>query len=182
MIVGVAGPYAAGKSAVVEHLRARGYEAHSLSDVIRDVLRERGVEETRERMIQAGRALRAEAGPAALAERLATQFREDGHYVIDSIRHPAEVEALRARSPRFVLLWVDAPLPLRFERLRARGRPGDPKDATELAAFEARERGGEEPGGQQLDAVRALADETVWNEGDLEQLEEQLERLLEAPA
>ncbi len=180
MIVGIAGPYAAGKGEVVGYLRARGFEAHSLSDVIRDVLTARGEGETRERMIETGRALRAEHGPAVLAERLAANIRSGGRYVIDSIRHPAEVEALRARAEHFLLLWVDAPVSLRFERLRRRGRSGDPRDEAELATFEARERGGaEELAAQQLDAVLALADLRVWNDGDLDALHRQLERQLE---
>lgn len=179
MIVGVAGPYAAGKSEVVEYLRARDYEAYSLSDVIRDVLAERGESETRERMIESGRALRDRHGPAILAERIAGRFRPAGRYVIDSIRHPAEVDSLRSHGARFLLLWVDAPIPLRFERLRQRDRPGDPRDPGELAAFEARERGGKEPSGQQLAAVEALADAKVWNDGDLDGLRRQVERELE---
>lgn len=178
MIVGVAGPYAAGKSEVVEFLRGRGYEAHSLSDVIRRVLAERGESETRERMITTGRALRAEHGPAVLAERLVARFREDTRYVIDSIRHPAEVEALRAQSARFTLLWVDAPMSLRFDRLRERGRPGDPHDEKELRVLETGERAGDDPAGQQLDAVAALADERLWNVGDLDALRHQLDEAL----
>ena len=41
---------------------ARSFFAVSLSDVIRDVLRERGLEETRERMIETGRELRRASG------------------------------------------------------------------------------------------------------------------------
>ncbi len=185
MIVGVAGPYAAGKGEVVRHLETRGYEAHSLSDVIRRALEARGLGETRERMLQTGRALRREHGPAVLAERLSASFEPGGRYVVDSIRHPAEVETLRARAQRFALLWVDAPIALRFERLRARGRPGDPRDPDELAAFEARERGTTEPGaddsaGQQLAAVAALADHRVDNEGDLSVLRQRVDALLDA--
>lgn len=182
MIVGVAGPYAAGKGEVVRFLAERGYEAYSLSDVIRDALSARGLDETRERMIETGRALREADGPAVLAERLAARFRADQHYVIDSIRHPAEVEELRARAGRFVLLWVDAPPALRFERLRERGRPGDPRDPRELAAFEERERGegaaAVSSAGQQLGAVAALADFRVPNDGDLHALHSVLEKLL----
>ncbi len=182
MIVGVAGPYAAGKGEVVRHLETRGFEAHSLSDVIRRALAAQGRSETRERMIETGRARRAAHGPAVLAERLSARFESGGRYVIDSIRHPAEVEALRSRSERFALLWVDAPIALRFDRLRARGRPGDPRDPEELAAFEARERGSVTPDGdaaaQQLDAVAALADHRVENEGDLEVLRKRVDALL----
>jgi dephospho-CoA kinase len=181
MIVGVAGPYAAGKGEVVRYLEARSFEAHSLSDVIREVLAERGEAETRQRMIETGRALRDQHGPAVLAERLVANFCHGTRYVIDSIRHPAEVETIRAQADHFLLLWIDAPAALRYERLRRRARPGDPRDETELASLEARERGGGDSAkaaGQQLDAVAALADLRVWNEGDLGALHRQLDGLL----
>jgi len=179
MILGVAGPNGAGKGEVVAYLGARSFTALSLSDVIRDELRRQGVEETRERMIDAGRALRAEHGPAALAERLRPRLLPDRHYVIDSIRHPAEVEALRRGPGRFRLLWVDAAPALRFERLRARARPGDPGTLERLLELEGRERGSADTAAQQLDAVAALADARLHNDGPLADLHAQLQRLLE---
>ncbi len=59
MILGVSGLNGAGKGEVVRYLEARSFYALSLSDVIRDELRERGLEESRERMIEAGNAIRA---------------------------------------------------------------------------------------------------------------------------
>src|SRR5262245_56729430 len=108
MILGVSGFNGSGKGEVVRFLEARSFYPLSLSDVIRDELRAEGLEETRERMIETGRALRAAGGPGALAERLAARLLPDRNYVIDSVRHPAEVEALRARTGRFQLLWVEA--------------------------------------------------------------------------
>ena len=178
MILGVAGPNGAGKGEVVAWLAKRSFTALSLSDVLRDELRAQGVEETRERMIEAGRALRALHGPGVLAERLKAKLQPDRHYVIDSIRHPAEVEALRGLGTRFRLLWVDADPALRLERLRARGRPGDPDTLERLLELEGRERGSTDPAMQQLDAVAALADVTLRNDGTLEALYEQVQQVL----
>ena len=71
MILALSGLYAAGKGEVVEYLVARSFYALSLSDVIREELADRGLEETRERMIEVGREIRASEGPGGLAERLA---------------------------------------------------------------------------------------------------------------
>ena len=54
MIIGVAGPNGAGKGEVVQYLAERSFYPVSLSDVIRGVLRDRGIEETRERIILRG--------------------------------------------------------------------------------------------------------------------------------
>ena len=179
MILGVAGPNGAGKGEVVAWLSLRSFTALSLSDVIRDELRAAGLEETRERMIEAGRALRMAHGPAVLAERLRARLQPDRHYVIDSIRHPAEVAALRALPGRFRLLWVDAQPALRLERLRARGRSGDPDTLERLLALEGRERGSTDEAAQQLDAVARLADVHLHNDGSLATLHADLQRVLE---
>jgi dCMP deaminase len=180
MILGVSGLTASGKGEVVSFLTQRSFYAHSLSDVIRAVLKERGLPETRERMIELGRELRAAEGPAALAQRLVAQLHADRNYVIDSIRHPAEVEALRAAGQRFRLIWVEAHEAIRFARMRARSRPGDPTTLEELRRLEGRELASDDPAAQQLLAVRALADDTLHNEGALAELHEQLGRLLRA--
>lgn len=180
MILGVSGPNSAGKGEVVAYLEARSFYPLSLSDAIRDELRRHGIDETRERMIETGRALRAEHGAGVLAARLAAKIQPDRNYVIDSIRHPAEVEALRALGAKFQLLWVDADPMLRFERMRARGRPGDPDSLERLLTLEGRERGSEDVAMQQLDAVALLADVQLRNDGDLAGLHEQVQRVLES--
>jgi dCMP deaminase len=182
MILGVSGLNASGKGEVVAYLTERSFYAHSLSDVIRAELKARGLGETRERMIDVGRELRAREGLGALAQRLISQLHADRNYVIDSIRHPAEVAALRAAGQRFRLLWVEAEEERRFERMRARARSGDPATIEELRRLEGRELGSADPSAQQLLAVRELADETLRNDATLAELHEQLGRLLRANA
>jgi dCMP deaminase len=178
MILGVAGPYAAGKGEVVAYLRERSFAALSLSDVIREELAARGLDETRERMIETGRELRARFGEAVLAERLLPRVQADRNTVVDSIRHPAEVAALRAAATRFRLVWVDAEPAARLERLRGRGRGGDPGSRAELERLEGRELGGADPAGQQLLAVRALADDVIRNDGSLDELHAAIQEVL----
>jgi dCMP deaminase len=180
MILGIAGLYGAGKGEVLEYLRARSFVVHSLSDVIREELRRRGESETRERMIEVGNAIRAAEGPGALASRLLPRLTADRNHAVDSVRHPGEVEVLRAASPRFRLIWVEAGEALRLTRLGQRGRPGDPAGLDELRALEGRELGGSDsdPSGQQLLRIRELADEVVANDADLETLHAALEGVL----
>jgi dCMP deaminase len=179
MILGVSGLNGSGKGEVVRFLEARSFYALSLSDVIRDELRARGLEETRERMIATGRELRAGEGPGALAERLARRLVADRNYVIDSVRHPAEVQALRARTGRFRLLWVEAAEATRLARIRERARPGDPTSLEELRRLEGQELGSADPAAQQLLAVRDLADQRVHNDASLAELHAALQEVLE---
>jgi dCMP deaminase len=179
MILGVSGLNGAGKGELVAFLEARSFYPLSLSDVIRDELRARGLEESRERMIETGTAIREADGPGELAERLAAKLVPEHNYVIDSIRHPAEVEVLRANTDRFRLIWVEADEQTRLARIRARRRDGDPTTLDELRALESRELGSSDPAAQQLLAVRELADSTVENDGTLEQLHESVQRIIE---
>ncbi len=178
MILGVSGLNGAGKGEVVRFLEERSFYALSLSDVIREELRRQGLEETRERMIETGNAMRTAEGPGGLAERLAGQLSPDRNYVIDSVRHPAEVDLLRVRTRRFKLIWVEADEAGRFERIRARGRGGDPASLEELRALEGRELASADPAAQQLLAVREIADFVVQNDGSIEELRRSVHGIL----
>jgi dCMP deaminase len=178
MILGVAGLYGSGKSAVVSFLAGASFVPLSLSDVIRSELAARGLVETRERMISLGNEIRRSEGPDALARRLSSKITQDRNFVIDSIRHPSEVQALRGLSREFRLLWIEANDEVRLARIRSRGRTGDPADLATLREYESRERGGVDSLSQNLDAVRELADETIQNEGSLELLQDAIRSLL----
>jgi dCMP deaminase len=179
MILGIAGLNASGKGEVVRFLEERSFYGLSLSDVIREELRLEGVEETRERMIEAGSRLRSEGGPSVLADRTLAVMEPDRNYAVDSIRHPAEVAALRASGRPFHLIWLTAETGLRFERLRARGRPGDPETLDRFRELEARELESADPDHQQLLAVRELADYVVENDGTREDLSRRLMEVLQ---
>jgi dephospho-CoA kinase len=174
-LIGLTGPNAAGKSAVADHLVDRGFAYHSLSDIVREEADRRGLDHTRVHLIAVGNDLRRGEGPAALAARIRTRVgRRD---VIDSIRNPAEVTELR-KLPGFHLLGIDAPVKLRFERAVRRGRAGDGETLEEFRGREEDENSSD-PAAQQLKATFALADVRVANDGTLEHLRGQVDRLLE---
>jgi dCMP deaminase len=167
MMIGVAGLYGAGKTEIVSFLRERSFTALSLSDVLRDELKVRGETETRERMIQLGTELRRLEGADALVRRLMRRVTPDRNYVIDSIRHPAEVDALKAYSQGFRLIWVDAGPEERLGRIQMRGRSGDPATGSELRRLEGSELKSADGAGQQLMAVRQRADVVIQNDGSI---------------
>jgi dephospho-CoA kinase len=174
LVVGLTGPNAAGKGEAARYLVSRGLLYHSLSDILREEVALRGLPPTREHLIEMGNLLRRERGAAVLAER--TLPRLNGRDVIDSIRNPAEVTALRS-EPSFVLLAVDAPVELRFARARSRSRPGDGDTLREFVASEERERGSD-PASQQIHLTFEMADLTVSNAGTIEQLEREISAAL----
>jgi len=173
-VLGITGPNAAGKGEVSAYLASLGFSQHSLSDIVREEAAARGLPPEREHLIRIGTLLREQGGPAVLAERLIPRL--GGREVVDSIRNPGEVEALR-RVPGFVLVGVTAPDRLRFERSRVRARPGDPATFEEFAAREAQENSAN-PAGQQLRASFALADHVLVNDADLTALHARVDALL----
>ena len=141
---------------------------HSLSDVVREAAASKGLSASRTDLIATGVHLRREGGGGVLAERIVARLA--GRAVVDSIRGPAEVAVLRG-LPGFLLLGIDAPPALRFERSRVRGRLGDGASLEEFLRNEERENADDESG-QQLRRTLALADRRVMNDGSLELLHE----------
>lgn len=131
--------------------------------MVRDEARARGRTTGREDLIRTGNELRTALGPGALVRLLAPTL--TGASVVDSIRNPGEVEALRALGD-FLLLAIEAPPALRWERSRDRARPGDPRTFEEFVATEARENSRRE-GEQRLGDTAGLADAVVTNDGAL---------------
>jgi dCMP deaminase len=176
MLIGLTGRNAAGKGEVAEYLKKKSFYYHSLSDVIRDEIRSRGLQPTREILIRVGNELRQKFGPQILAERVLAKVENDRNYIIDSIRNPSEVEAFRA-AKNFKLVQVTAPVEVRFERTLLRNRESDPDTLPQFIEMEQREAIGD-PTSQNLIAVESMADETLTNDGSLDQLHEQIDRLI----
>jgi dCMP deaminase len=177
MIIGLTGNNGAGKTEISRYLKDRGFEYHSLSDEIREEIRNRGREITREVLIEVGNEMRNLSGPGVLAERILKRLDPDRNYVVDSIRNPHEVEVLRRRKD-FTLLAIEASQKLRFERSLKRSREGAAKTLAEFVAQEARELQSDIPTQQQLVATRALADLVVSNDGTVSDLHRQLDASL----
>ena len=177
MIIGLTGRNGSGKGEAVKFLQHKSFYPYSLSDVIREEVKVRGMEITRERLIEVGTELRSQGGTGVLAERVLDKIEADKNYVIDSFRHPDEVKAFRLR-PDFRLLLVDATSEVRFQRVRDRGRERDATTVEEFMELESREEATVDWHGQQLVAVEEIADFTISNNGSLGQLQDQLSDLL----
>ena len=178
MLVGLTGRNASGKSTLVSWFSERGLRSVSCSDSIRTWLSDQGIETTREALIEGGRELRRNGGAGVLAEML-LEILDGEDAVVDSIRTPAEVEALRGRGD-FFLIDVRADEEARWQRMTQRGRAGDPVEKEAFLSQEAAEATSKDEAGQALDATAAMADITVLNDGTLEDLEEKLEGIWSA--
>jgi len=173
-LIGLTGPNGAGKGEAAAFFVAHGYAYRSLSDIIRADLAAAGLPPDRDRLIARGNELRRAGGPDVLARRLLEQV--SGPTVIDSIRNPAEVERFRLEEG-FVLLAVDAPAPLRFERVMLRGRNESAATLEEFVRKEAEEMSNN-PAAQQIHRCFKMADAVVRNDGGIEEFHRCLEAFL----
>jgi dCMP deaminase len=177
IIIGLTGRNAAGKTTAGEALGSRGFSYLSLSDVIREEARRRGLEPLRENLTALGNELREKHGPGALAELTVTRMQTDRNYAVDSIRHPAEVMALK-KAGSFSLFHIFAPLEARFARSTQRARPGDAQTLQDFIRQEEREFASSNAASQQLLETERLADRRIDNDGSLEEFTARLESTL----
>ena len=177
MIIGLTSFIGAGKTTVCDYLVEKGFVFYSLSDILREEVKSRGQGITRERLQKVGNELRKKYGSAVLAKRILEKLEQGKDYVIDSIRNPAEIEELRKRKD-FALVFVDAPIKLRFDRTKARKRESDPMTLEDFKKAEQRELESKDSANQQLLKCREMADFVVHNDSTLENLYKKIDELI----
>lgn len=177
MIIGLTGSFCSGKDYVASQFIGKGLIHFSLSDYLREELGRRGVEKTRENLVNLGNELRAKHGSGVLTEKTLEKIEENKDYVISSIRSPGEIAALRKRKD-FFLVWLDAPVKVRFNRMNKRQREeNDPKTLKEFKKAEARENS-RSKSGQQLNKCKKLANAIVKNDKTKEILDGKISKML----
>jgi dCMP deaminase len=177
IIIGLTGRNAGGKTTAARALETKGFQYLSLSDVIRREAQKRDLPEVRENLIALGNELRERHGPSALAELTVAEMQPDRNYSVDSIRHPAEVATLR-KAGSFSLFHVFAPLELRFDRSRIRGRDGDATTLQDFIRQEERELVSSNVAAQQLLETERLADRRIDNDGTPEEFAARIDTAL----
>lgn len=179
MIIGLTGSYAAGKDTVADYLVKQGFVYHSLSDILREQLKQRGKEITRDNLIAIGNEIRKLSGPSELARRTLEIIEKNlkKNSLVVSIRNPEEVKILKRRTD-FQLWFIDAPQKLRYERTIKRQRSDDDfKSFKDFVAKEGTENSAD-PNAQQLDKVAEMTDVTIQNDSDLASLHKKIDQIL----
>jgi dephospho-CoA kinase len=178
--IAIVGPICSGKGTAVEYLKAQGFKSCSLSDRIREVLNAVGSDTGRVSMQNMGDRLRKNWGLEVLAKRTADICKDKGvpRVVIESIRHPKEVEYLKT-SLDTVTIGLTADRNLRWLRCLERKREGDPKSWEEFLAVDEREFRGGGDGQIDIGGCMNLADNIIQNEEGKENLFRELKETLE---
>ncbi len=179
MIIGITGTLGAGKGTVVEYLREKRQFAYfSVRRFLSEEVRRQGKAVNRDTLTAVANELRKEHSPSYIVDELYKQAAEQGgNAIIESIRAVGEVEALRKRGD-FMLWAVDAEAKTRYERIRLRGSETDHIDYETFLSNEKRELDNTDPNKQNLKACMAMADATLINDGNIEELHRKIDEIL----
>ena len=182
MIIGLTGKNASGKGEAANYLKSKGFIYFSLSDIIREEATKRGLEHSRDNLINLGNELRKNFAPNYLAAQINIKIKEilknnpKQNFAVDSIRSPFEAKELM-KNKNFTLVGIDAPIEIRFERLLERSRIGDAKTLEDFKKQEERENLKSESN-QQLDETFRLSQEIIINSGTLDSFHMKIDDLL----
>lgn len=189
-VIGLTGLPSSGKGEVAGALIAcageRGWQAAhlSFSDCIKDEARAQGFDEghlDRPLLGRIATEMREHEGPGVLALRIATKVDiwpapRPEWFVVEALRHPGEVEALRATyGSRFTLIGVESDLAIIVHRLINRARSDESRTAMQseehaIRLLNEELRGSASPQSPNVGATLALADEMIENDGSLDEL------------
>ncbi len=175
--IGLVGPIASGKGTVAKLLRDRGYHPYSLSDRIREEIKTRNEEITRESLNRISNELRQNLGSDVLAKRTADLISQDNsdYVVVDAIRNPAEANFLK-KTFNAHILGITASQEKRFEFFKSRGSNSAGIETFEqFKELDDREMAQSGEHKQQVGATLELADSIIENDGSISDLAQKLE-------
>ena len=177
-IIGVIGTISSGKDAVADYICSQfSLKNYSFSNELRYEAAARGLDNARANLFAIANELRSNYGSEELARRTLSRISEE-LAIVTSVRYPAELKYLRDNS-NFYLISVDAPIELRFEMSRQRGRIGDGETFEKFKQAEDHELRGDNPELHFLSCMRA-ADYFVINDGTLEELNKRVDEIMKA--
>ena len=176
------GAPAAGKTVAAAVAKDMGIPVITMGDVVRRELRTRGLLLSNGNAGRVADELRKIEGAAAIARRcipviknindLDARTAKKSTIVIDGIRSMDEVEAFKNEfGTDFRLVRIDAPIAIRYERIKIRARGDDILHLDDLKVREEREkRWG-------MEEAMQNADKVIMNQGSVEDFKEEIKEL-----
>jgi dephospho-CoA kinase len=176
IILGLAGEMASGKGTVAEYLiKEKQGVSYRFSSILRDLSKRLYLDETRENLQTMSTAVREHFGQNILCKVIRQDVAKDETEVIiiDGVRRKQDVEELK-NLKEFKLIYLEADLEKRFERIKNRGENSDDKGKT-LEEFQKDHKREAE---QEIKKLRDEADFIVDNNGSFTDLHKQIDNLL----
>lgn len=178
-IIGLAGTFASGKDTGADYIESKyGYLHISTGDIVRAEATRRESTTHRDNLFDVANELRTTKGADVLVKEALVKYKDSERpgIVISGIRNPKEVATLKSAGGAFI--FVDAPIGLRFERAKGRGRLEDNTTLEGFRAQEERELSNHDPAAQNISEVRTLADRVINNDDTLEELHNKIDEAI----
>src|SRR3989338_371977 len=172
-ILAVTGRIGSGKNSVEDYLRDKyEYKIINMADVLRQMAKEEGCGLDRQSLQN----LRKKYGNTFLAEKTVKiiEWLNDNKIVIGSMRRPEDFLIPKQKfNDNIKLIVIEARKDVRFQRIKKRGREGDPKTIKE---FETQEKKDEEI--FEFKKIFSYADYVIDNNGTLDDLHKQIDKIM----
>jgi len=122
IVIGLSGPVFAGKTTIARIIEKKNFHYIRYSQVIEDIMKQKGLAINRESMQTYGLYIFQEKGQYWLNKELAKRFPAEGNIVIDGMRHPEDYTfMIETFGPNFYFMFVNANYELRKERYNKMG-------------------------------------------------------------
>lgn len=173
----VAGLPGSGKSIFSDVAKSLGIPVVVLGDIVRDEVRKKQLEPLLENILKVAQELREKLGKEAVAilaiDRIKEYLEEKCVVVVDGIRSLDEVKYIKSHiDAETLIIAIHASPRTRFNRLKLRGRAGDPKNWEEFVERDSRELS------WGIGDVIALADVILVNEESIEEFKKKVLNLI----
>lgn len=176
IILGLAGEISSGKGTVAKYVcEKHSGSAHRFSTILSDVLKRMHLEVNRENLQKTSTMLREYFFDDILSSVIATDVENDPHKIIaiDGVRRLADIAYLK-KLEGFKLVYIEADLEKRFERITKRGEKTDDSQKTLEEFKKDHEREAE----LQIKDLKSKADFVVDNNGNFEDLFRQIDEII----
>jgi len=167
MIIGLAGTFASGKDTLADWVEQHGFYHVSTSDMVREGCQQEYGSTDRKDLYEYANETRSKEGAGIFVQKALEQAKDQKKVVITGIRSIGEVEVLQAAGGK--LIFVDAPIELRYERAFKRGRDEEIESFEKFKASEEKElhRPTQNKTEQNIGAIKDMADTVLINDSDL---------------
>lgn len=127
-LIGIGGTNGSGKDTLGEILQDKhGWKFISLTDVLRDIARQRGMSVDRENLRQISAELRKEHSTGVMIDLVVDAYKKLGQnyegLVTASLRNVGEADRVHELGGK--IIWIDADPKLRYQRIVSRSRSDD---------------------------------------------------------
>ncbi|MDD5464354.1 MAG: AAA family ATPase [Candidatus Moranbacteria bacterium] len=176
LILGITGEMGSGKGTIAKHIMQQHKgSVHKFSTILRDVLDRLYLEQSRDNLQALSTMLRKTYGEDIMAKGMYhdAENNENDLVVVDGVRRMSDITYLK-ELPHFKLVYVEADMENRYERIAKRGE--NPDDAKKT--FEEFQKAHENESEIQIRDLKNYASYIVNNDGTYQELYAQVDKII----